>query len=167
MHSIVLYQHVSNGEEAFEYNFYDHKFAPTNLIVRKVLMAMMDSTRQHLTHLEIEYNDGMLVEKLGKKAVDTLQLLGASKANLKENKSGEVTYSRTFTAELTPERYEFMYLLPDVATFSRYRLLEGEQERVIFHFNQYLLLRIPQSESELFYTELQKRTVPYQVKALD
>lgn len=166
MQSIVLYHHTRQGEETFEYNFYDHKFAPTNLVVRKILMAMMDSVRQRLTHLEVEYNDKMLADKLGKKAVETLTLLGADSTNLIEHKSNGIVYSRSFTAQMTAERFQYFYLLQDVGTFFRFRLLEEEQERVVFHFNQYLLLQIPTADTEGFYQQLRSRSVPYKVQAI-
>jgi len=164
MQSITLYRHVDAGDAVLEYNFYDHQFAPTNLVVRKVLMAMLSSVKERLTHLEVEYNDRMLAEKFGKRASELLRFLGASKENVRENRSGEEVISRTFRAELTAERYEYFYLLKDVSELSHYRLQDQSQDRIVFYFNRYLLIRIPLAEEEQLYQQLKELQVPTQVK---
>lgn len=166
MHSITLYRHEADGQAILEYNFYDHQFAPTNLVVRKVLMAMLASVKERLTHLEVEYNDRMLADKFGKRASELLQFLGASKDNMRENRSGNDVISRTFRAEITGERYEYFYHLQDVSELSHYRLLEQSQDRVVFYFNRYLMIRIPLAEEDSLYQQLSHLQVPVQVKQI-
>jgi hypothetical protein len=166
MQQILFYRHEKDGEAVLEYNFYDHQFAPTNLVVRKILMAMLESVKEQLTHLDVEYNDKMLADKLGKRAGELLRFLGAARDNLTENRSGDVVVSRRFRAELTPERYEYFYQMKDVSELSHYRLLAGERERIVFYFNRYLLLQIPIAEEERFYAGLTERQVPYKVMAV-
>jgi len=166
MNAIVLYRQTIGEEASYEYNFYDNKFAPSNLVVRKVLMAMLSAARGRLTHLQVEYNDLMLAEKLGRRAGELLRFLGASKENLQEQRSGEVVVSRTFRAELTPERYDYFYHLKDVSELSHYRLLEGETDRVVFYFNQYLLVQLPVAEEERFLEALTELQVPYRMVKL-
>lgn len=163
MQGIVFSRRESSGDSLLEYSFYDNKFASGNLVVRKVFMAMLDSVQERLTHLEVEYNDRMLAETMGKRAGEFLRLLGATKMNLKENQQGTTIVSRSFRAELTQERYDFLYYVDDLARLPHYSFLEQELERVTFYFSQYLLLRIPLAEEEQFYRELAKRQVPYKV----
>lgn len=166
MHAIRFYRQVREGEALLEYNFYDNGFAPSNLVVRKVWMAMLRSVQKRLTHLEIEYNDKMLLDRLGKRAVEVLRFLGASRENVRENQSNGITYSRTFRAELTAERYQYFYQMMDVSEFSHLRLQEGERDRTVFYFGQYLLLTIPAEEEEGFYHMLDELQVPYRVEHL-
>ncbi|MFY0544620.1 hypothetical protein [Brevibacillus sp. H7] len=167
MNAIVLYTRESDKEVAFEYNFFDNQFAPGNLVVRKVLMSMLNSVRQRLTHLEVEYNDSMLADKLGaKRAGELLRFLGATRENRRDNRSGEIVVSRTFRAELTSERFEYFYNLLDVSELSHYRLLEGERDRIVFYFTQYLLLRCPSEESALFLKQLDDMQVPYKLVSI-
>ncbi len=166
MQSITLYRHEADGEAVLEYNFYDHQFAPTNLVVRKVLMAMLASVKERLTHLEVEYNDRMLADKFGKRASELLRFLGASKENMRENRNGDEVISRIFRAELTDERYDYFYQLKDVSELSHYRLLEESRDRVVFYFNRYLMIRIPLAEEESFYQQLAQLQVPNRVKQI-
>jgi hypothetical protein len=167
MNAIVFYMHVSAGEITYEYNFYDNKFAPGNLVVRKVLMAMLSATKHRLSHLEVEYNDKMLADKMGaKRAAELLRFLGAARDNIRENRSGEVVVSRQFRSELTPERYAYFYHLLDVSELSHYRLLEQDAERIVFFFTQYLLLRCPEPEAQAFLKQLDDFQVPYKLVSL-
>jgi hypothetical protein len=160
MNAIVFYTHAGAGEIIYEYNFYDNKFAPSNLVVRKIFMAMLNATKHRLTHLEVEYNDNMLADKLGKRAAELLRFLGANRDNVRENKSGEAVVSRIFRAELTEERFDYFYHLTDLSLLSHYKLLEQEQERIVFYFNQYLTLTIPTQEEQLFLDQLKELQVP-------
>lgn len=166
MNAIVFYTHESEGDIVFEYNFYDNTFAPSNLVVRKVFMAMLASIHFRLTHLEVEYNDSMIADKLGKRAGEILRLLGATSDNLKEEKSGDVVVSRMFRAELTPERYGYFYHLLDISELPHYKLLENEKERIVFYFNQYVKLSLPSGEETLFYAKLREFQVPYKLVAI-
>ncbi len=167
MNAIVLYTRPLGNETSFEYNFYDNQFAPSNLVVRKVFMAMLASVRNRLTHLEVEYNDSMLAEKMGaKRAGETLRFLGATKENRRDNRSGDIVVSRSFRAELTPERFEYFATMLDVSELSHYRLLEGEQERIVFFFTQYLLLRCPQEEADHFLKRLDDVQLPYRLVSI-
>ncbi|WP_232699840.1 hypothetical protein [Brevibacillus daliensis] len=163
MNAIRFYRHESNGQVELEYNFYDHKFAPTNLVVQKILMAMLQATEPLLTKLEVEYNDNMLAEKLGGRAATILQKLGATTSTVKENLANGVVISRVFEAELTPDRYAYFYNLKDVSELQRFVLKDEEVERVTSFFNQYLLLRIPHEYEQRFYDNLNQLHVPYSV----
>ncbi|QOS99123.1 hypothetical protein JNUCC42_22530 [Brevibacterium sp. JNUCC-42] len=166
MNAIKFYRHKTATDAVLEYNFYDHKFAPTNLVVRKVLMAMLNSVQTRLTDLEVEYNDNMLVEKVGGHAAKILKLLGATAANVQDNHRGETVVSRTFTAKMTPERFQYFYEVKDVGELPRFTLKEQEADRIISYFNQYLLLVIPLEEEKQFFEQLQEMYVPYHVQAV-
>lgn len=166
MNAIVFYTHGSGEDVIFEYNFYDNTFAPSNLVVRKVFMAMLASIHFRLTHLEVEYNDSMLADKLGKRAAEILRLLGASGENMRENKSGDVVVSRQFRAELTPERYGYFYHLIDISELPHYKLLQGDKGRIVFYFNQYLKLSLPQGDETLFYAKLREFQIPYKLVSI-
>ncbi|MGD8192270.1 hypothetical protein ACQCN2_20055 [Brevibacillus ginsengisoli] len=163
MQGIVFSRRESEGNALLEYSFYDNKFASGNLVVRKVFMAMLSSVRERLTHLEVEYNDRMLAETLGKRAGEFLRLLGVTKENLRDNIQGSTVVSRTFRSEMNEERYNFFYYVDDLARLPHYSLMEEEQARVVFYFSQYLLLRIPLEEEEHFYQQLTDAQVPYEV----
>ena len=150
-----------------EYNFYDNQFAPSNLVVLKIFRAMLESVKERLSRLELEYNDRMIADKLGKRAGEVLRLLGAASDNLKENKQGDVLVSRTFEADLTEERYRFFLELLDLSDFIHYRLKEGEKDRIVYYFSQYLMLRLPIAEERLFYEKLAEVHVPYKLIPLD
>lgn len=166
MNAIRIYRQQTEGEMVFSYNVYEHPFAPTNLVVRKLFVAMLDAARPRLTHVRIEYNDLQLAEKLGKRAGEVLHQLGASRETIRENKNEKgITYSRTFTAELTEERMDYFYQLKDIAQFPFYALLEGERQRVWFYFNQYLALALPESEHGLFTDCLQQAQLSYTIVA--
>lgn len=167
MHAIRVYRQQVEGEVVFSYNFYEHPFAPANLVVRKLFAAMLDVARPRLTHLRIEYNDLLLAEKLGRRAGEVLRQLGASRETIRENRNEKgITYSRTFTAELTEERWRYFYQLKDLAQFPSYALLEGERPRVWFYFNQYLALSLPEPEHCLFADRLQQAQLPYTIVAV-
>ncbi|MBO8163741.1 MAG: hypothetical protein H0Z34_08530 [Brevibacillus sp.] len=164
MNAIRFYRQEHDGETVLSYDFYEHNFAPTNLVVRKLWMAMLDSSRHRLTHLRIEYNDHMLAEKLGRRAAEVLRLLGASRETIRENKNDEgITYSRTFTAPLSDERFQYLYYLQDISQFPHYCLMEEQQERVVFYFQQYLSLRLPAAEQRRFFGRMEAFQIPYQV----
>jgi hypothetical protein len=166
MNAIRLYRRQAGADVVLSYDFHEHQFAPSNLVVRKLFMAMLDAARPRLTHLQVEYNDHMLAEKLGRRAADVLKQLGASRETIRENKNeAGITYSRTFTAELTEERFRYFYHLKDIAPFSRYALLEGERQRVLFYFSQYLALFLPEAELVLFEQRLQQAQIPYKMVA--
>ncbi|WP_019122026.1 hypothetical protein [Brevibacillus massiliensis] len=164
MNGILFYRWEQDGDARLEYDFYENQFAPTNLVVHKVFRAMLDSVRRRLDRLEVEYNDSLLAEKLGRRAGEVLRFLGASRDNLVDHRSGDVVVSRSFHAELTEERFQYFYKLLDVAQFPRFRLSEGERERILFHFGQYLLLRIPLAEERQFYDQLESWQVPYKIR---
>ncbi len=163
MQGIVFTRREASGQALIEYSFYENKFAPGNLVVRKVFMAMLSSVKERLTQLEVEYNDVMLAGTLGKRAGDVLRLLGASKENLRENKQGVTVVSREFQAKLTDERYDFFYTLDDLSRLLHYKFLEENQTRVEFYFGQYLLLVTPLAEEKRFYQELANWQVPYKI----
>lgn len=163
MQGIVFSRRESQGNALLEYSFYDNKFASGNLVVRKVFMAMLASVRERLTHLEVEYNDRMLAETLGKRAGEFLRMLGAAKENLKDNLQGITVVSRRFRSELNEERYDFFYYIDDLARLPHYSLMEQEQARVVFYFSQYLLLQIPLEDEKQFYEQLKAAQIPYKV----
>lgn len=164
MNAIIFYTHQAGDEVVLEYNFYDNTFAPSNLVVRKILISMLEGMKNSLTHLEVEYNDGMIADKLGgKRAVELLRFLGATKENVSETKSGNVIVSRTFRTELTPERFDYFTHMLDVSELSHYRLLAGDRERIIFYFNQYLSLRCEQEEAERFFQQLRSFQIPFKL----
>ncbi|MEJ8544000.1 hypothetical protein [Brevibacillus borstelensis] len=168
MQAITFYVKQQGDETSYEYNIYDNKFSPSNLAVRKVLMAMLESVHQRLTHLEIEYNDQMLADSWGaKRSAEWLLSLGASRENMRENRSGDVIVSRQFRAPMTPERYHFFYTLNDVSAFPHYRLQEGEADRIVFYFSRYLQLVAPHEEAEAFLSQLEEFQLPYKIVRLD
>lgn len=164
MNAILFYRHPQSDHALVEYNFYDNGFAPSNLVVRKVLMAMLAVLKEKLTQLEVEYNDHQLLDKWSGRAGAVLKLLGAKSANLQEVKSGDVVVSRSFRAELTPERFQFFYELKDLSLLSHYRLLAGEKEQIVYYFNQYLSIRLsPEAEKRFWHTLLELH-VPYRIQ---
>lgn len=165
MNAIILYTRRQGESTSFEFNVFDNQFATENLAVRKVLMAMLDAVRNNLTELEIEYNDSMLLEKVGaKRAGELLRFLGATKENMRENQSNGVVVSRTFQAPFTEERYEYFYNLTDIAQLSHYRLKEGEADRIVFYFTRYLQLLAPdEGSSQAFLDRLEAFSLPYKL----
>lgn len=165
MNAIILYTRALGEATSFEFNFYDNQFATENLAVRKVLMSMLESVRERLTHVTVEYNDGMLAEKIGaRRAGELLRFLGASKENSQENRSQGIVVSRTFQSSLTEERYAYFYNLPDVAQLSHYRLQEGEEDRIVFYFTRYLQLIAPDQEAaDRFLGKLEELSLPYKL----
>ncbi|MGC5327581.1 hypothetical protein [Brevibacillus sp. SYSU BS000544] len=163
MQGIVLQRKEHAGEAIITYSFYDNKFASGNLVVRKLYMAMLTSVEQRLSHIEVEYNDLMVAETLGKRAAEVLQRLGATKDNLRENRSGDTIVSRIFRSELTEDRYSYLYYFDDLARLAHYSFLEEDVTRVHFYFSQYLELQIPLAEEENFYQELTNAQVPYKL----
>lgn len=167
MQAITLYRRQSGEDVSFEYNIFDNQFSPSNLAVRKVLMAMLESVHGRLSHLEVEYNDQMLADKWGaKRSAEWLVFLGAAKENRRDNRSGDIVVSRTFRAPLTQERYAFFYNLQDISVFPHYRLQEEEQERVVFYFSRYLQLLAPLKEAERFLARLDEFQLPYKIVEL-
>jgi hypothetical protein len=165
MNAIILYTRRQGEATSFEFNVFDNQFATENLAVRKVLMSMLESVRNSLTDLEIEYNDSMLAEKMGaRRAGELLRFLGATKENSRENRSSGVVVSRTFTAPLTEERYDYFYNLTDIATLAHYRLKEADQDRIVFYFTRYLQLIAPdQTSVDTFLNRLDAFSLPYKL----
>lgn len=165
MNAIILYTRRQGAATSFEFNVFDNQFATENLAVRKVLMAMLESVRERLSDVEIEYNDGMLAEKMGAaRAGELLRFLGATKENTRENRSHDVVVSRTFRAELTRERYDYFYQLKDIATLAHYRLKEGDEDRIVFYFTRYLQLIAPdESSRDKFLAGLESYSLPYRL----
>lgn len=165
MQAVLLYTRRLGEATSFEFNVFDNQFATENLAVRKVLMSMLDSVRARLTHIEVEYNDGMLAEKMGaKRAGELLRFLGATKENSRETYSNEIVVSRIFQAELTKERYDYFYSVPDIAQLSHYRLKEGEEDRIVFYFSRYLQLIAPdQQAADAFLARLDAFSLPYKL----
>lgn len=164
MKAIVFYRHQQTDHALVEYNFYDNQFAPSNLVVRKVWMAMLEAVQPALTDLELEYNDHLLLDKWKGRAGEVLRLLGATNETIREHRSGEVVVSRSFRAELTEERYQFFYELKDLSLFPHYRLLAGDSERIVSYFNQYVSVRLYGDEEERFTQILERLHVPYKFR---
>ncbi|GED69035.1 hypothetical protein BRE01_27370 [Brevibacillus reuszeri] len=165
MNAITLYTRKQGEATSFEFNVFDNQFATENLAVRKVLMAMLESVRHTLTVLEIEYNDSMLVEKVGaKKAGELLRFLGATKENSQEHRSNDIVVSRSFRTALTDERYDYFYNLTDIAQLSHYRLKAGDEDRIVFYFTRYLQLIAPDQQShDTFLNKLESFSLPYKL----
>lgn len=165
MNAIILYTRSQGETTSFEFNVFDNQFATENLAVRKVLMAMLEAVQSHLTDMEVEYNDSMLVEKIGaKRAGELLRFLGATKEGMRDNLSNDVVVSRTFMAPLTQERYNYFYNLTDIAQLSHYRLKEGETDRIVFYFTRYLQLIAPNEASrQAFLDKLEAFSLPYKL----
>ncbi|KZE52457.1 MULTISPECIES: hypothetical protein [Brevibacillus] len=165
MNAIILYTKRQGQATSYEFNVFDNQFATENLAVRKVLMSMLESVRDRLTDLEVEYNDSMLAEKLGaKRAGETLRFLGATRENSKEHLSNGIVVSRSFQAPMTPERYAYFYELTDIAQLSHYRLKEGDEDRIVFYFTRYLQLIAPDEQaSQIFLQKLAEFSLPYKL----
>lgn len=165
LNAIILYTRRLGDATSFEFNVFDNQFATENLAVRKVLMAMLESVHHVLTELEIEYNDSILIEKVGaRRAGELLRFLGATKDNSQENRSNDVVVSRSFRASLTAERYDYFYNLTDIAQLSHYRLKEGEEDRIVFYFTRYLQLIAPdQKAHDAFLHRLESFSLPYKL----
>lgn len=164
MIGILFYRKLQDDHVTLQYNFYDNGFAPSNLVVRKVLMAMLSVCKEELTQLTVEYNDRQLLDKWSTRAGSVLTLLGATPGNLREEKSGEVVVSRSFHADMTPERYQFFYELKDVSLLPHYRFFAEEEERIVYYFNQYLSICLPQGEEDAFWQTLREMHVPYRIE---
>lgn len=165
MIGILFYRNRhEDGHVTLQYNFYDNGFAPSNLVVRKVLIAMLSVCADQLTQFEVEYNDRQLLDKWSGRAGEVLKLLGATSDNLHEVKSGEIVVSRSFRADMTPERYRFFDELRDVSLLPHYRFFAGAEERIVYYFNQYLSIRLPAAEEESFWQALRELHVPYRIE---
>ncbi|MFD2370884.1 hypothetical protein ACFSO0_13195 [Brevibacillus sp. GCM10020057] len=165
MNAITLYTKRIGQATSFEFNLFDNQFATENLAVRKVFMAMLESVRQCLSDVEIEYNDSMMADKIGvRRAGELLRFLGATRENTRDNVSNGAVFSRTFRASLTKERYDYFYNLKDIATLAHYRLQEGEADRIVFYFTRYLQLIAPDSSaSDKFLERLESFSLPYRL----
>ncbi|MGO0062277.1 hypothetical protein ACTID9_20035 [Brevibacillus fluminis] len=165
MIGILFYRTLhDDGHVTLQYNFYDNGFAPSNLVVRKVLMAMLSVCEQELTQFEVEYNDRQLLDKWGGRAGEVLKRLGATPESLREEKSGDIVVSRSFRAQLTAERFQFFHELKDVSLLPHYRFYAGEAERIVYYFNQFLSIRLPAAKEESFWQMLQDMHVPFRVE---
>lgn len=168
MNAITFYTRRLDDATSFEFNLFDNRFATENLAVRKVLMAMLEAVRQRLSDVEVEYNDGMLADKVGaRRAGELLRFLGATKENSVENQSNGVVVSRTFRAPLTEERYQYFYRLQDISTLAHYRLKEADEDRVVFYFSRYLQLIAPDEQAaDRFLAKLGSFSLPYRLVAI-
>jgi len=168
MNAITFYTRRLDDATSFEFNLFDNRFATENLAVRKVLMAMLEAVRQRLSDVEVEYNDGMLADKVGaRRAGELLRFLGATKENSVENQSNGVVVSRTFRTPLTEERYEYFYHLQDIATLAHYRLKEADEDRVVFYFSRYLqLIASDEQAADRFLAKLGSLSLPYRLVAI-
>lgn len=168
MQAVILYTRRQDDATSFEFNVFDNQFATENLAVRKVLMAMLECVHERLTQLEIEYNDSMLAEKVGaRRAGELLRFLGATKENSRENLSNGIVVSRIFRAQMTKERYDYFYTLPDIAQLSHYRLKENEEDRIVFYFTRYLQLIAPDQQSvDAFLARLDAFSLPYKLVSI-
>ncbi|MBH0330782.1 MULTISPECIES: hypothetical protein [Brevibacillus] len=168
LNAIILYTRRQGEATSFEFNVFDNQFATENLAVRKVLMAMLAAVSNKLTDLEVEYNDSILVEKVGaKRAGELLRFLGATKENMRENLSNGVVVSRIFHAPFTKEHYEYFYNLTDIAQLSHYRLQEGKEDRIVFYFTRYLQLIAPDEKSrQVFLEGLEEFSLPYKLVSI-
>ena len=165
MNAVLLYTRQWNEDVSFEFNLYDNNFATENLAVRKVLMAMMESVQDRLDKLMIEYNDGMLVEKMGaRRAGELLRSLGIAKDNIREHRENGVVIARSFETDLTEEKYAYFYNMVDVAQLPHYRMKEGDTDRVVFYYSRYLQLIAPApSAVDKFLGKLSDFSLPYKL----
>jgi hypothetical protein len=168
VNAIILYTRRIGEATSFEFNVFDNQFATENLAVRKVLMSMLEAVRPHLTDLEVEYNDSMLIEKFGaRRAGDVLRLLGSTKENSTEKRSNDVVVSRTFRSEMTEEKYQYFYQMKDIAQLPHYRLKEGDEDRIVFYFTRYLQLIAPDQQAvDAFLNRLTSFSLPYKLVPL-
>jgi len=165
MQAVLLYRKQVGEATSFEFNVFDNQFATENLAVRKVLMSMLEAVRPRLTELEVEYNDSMLIEKLGvRRAGELLRFLGSTKENTHEEKSQGIVVSRSFRSPITEERYQYFYEMKDIAELPHYRLQEGQEDRIVFYFSRYLQLIAPDQEAaSAFISGLEAFTLPYKL----
>lgn len=168
MNAVIFYTRRIADATSFEFNVFDNQFATENLAVRKVLMAMLEAVQPYLTDLEIEYNDSMLVEKLGvRRAGELLRLLGGTKENTREHRSNDVVVSRSFHSSMSEEKYAYFYHMKDIAELPHYRLKEADEDRIVFYFTRYLQLIAPnQQAAEVFLNKLTAYSLPYKLVAL-
>lgn len=169
MNAVILYTRRIEEATSFEFNVFDNQFATENLAVRKVMMAMLESVHPYLTQLEIEYNDSMLVEKLGaRRAGEVLRLLGSTKENSREHRSNDIVVSRSFHSEMSEEKYQYFYHMKDIAELPHYRLKEGNEDRIVFYFTRYLQLIAPdQQAAATFLNKLSSFSLPYKLVAIE
>lgn len=165
MNAILLYTRQTEEATSFEFNMFDNQFATENLAVRKVLMSMMDSVRDRLNRLMVEYNDGMLAEKMGaRRAGELLRSLGVTKQITREHLENGIVISRSFETEMSEEKYAYFYNLTDVAQLPHYRMKEGDADRVVFYYSRYLQLIAPdQLAVDTFLGRLSDFSLPYKL----
>jgi hypothetical protein len=165
MNAVLLYTRQIEKATSFEFNVFDNQFATENLAVRKVLMSMMESVRDRLDRLMIEYNDSMLVDKWGaRRAGEILRQLGGTKENTIEHAENGIVISRSFETAFTEEKYAFFYNMTDVAQLPHYRMKEGEADRVVFYYSRYLQLIAPDEQSVAkFLGKLSDFSLPYKL----
>jgi hypothetical protein len=168
VNAVILYTRRIGEATSFEFNVFDNQFATENLAVRKVLMSMLEAVRSHLTDLEVEYNDSMLIEKLGaRRAGEVLRMLGSTKENTTEQRTNDIVVSRSFRSEWTEQKYQYFYHMKDIAELPHYRLKEGGEDRIVFYFTRYLQLIAPdQQAADAFLSKLTEFSLPYKLVPL-
>ncbi|MEW9672825.1 hypothetical protein [Ammoniphilus sp. 3BR4] len=164
MHHLYLRKKSQAEQQRVQYTylFDDHGLSPANQILTRLYRQMILAVEESLTAVEVEYVDIFLAKNLGaERAKQLLQLLGATKENIRENKKGEVVLSRSFRAPLTPEALHYFKRMQDLEELSAYALYSDQEKKVEVYFAKHMTVMLNPAEEDRFFKLLEEDRIRY------
>lgn len=164
MHHLYLHKKSFENHQRVQYMylFADHGLSPANQILTRLFRQMILAVEDRLTAIEVEYIDVFLAKNLGaERSKQLLQLLGATKENIRENKKGDVVLSRRFRAPVTPEALHYFKRIQDLEELSAYALFADQEKKVEVYFAKHMSVTLNPTEEERFLQLLDEDRIRY------
>lgn len=165
MHTLYLHKKKDPfGLIEYIYRFDEHTYSPANQILTRLFRQMIIAAEQSLEELEVEYIDAHLAKMLGlHRSLEVLELLGAKRGTMRENKKGDFVLSRTFRVPLTKEALDYFKRIQDLEELNAYRMFDGDNVKVEVYFAKTMKAHFTDEEEKKFIDLLQEERIPIKV----
>lgn len=136
MHSLYLHKKKDpTGLIEYIYRFDEHTYSPANQILTRLFRQMIIAAEESLVDLEVEYIDAHMAKMLGvRRSQEVLELLGAKRGQIRENKKGDFVLSRIFRVPLTKDALLYFKRIQDLEELNAYRMFAGDRVKIEVYF---------------------------------
>ncbi len=165
MHNLYLHKKndLSSSVE-YTYRFDEHTYSPANQILTRLFRQMILAVEENLEELEVEYIDAHMAKMLGlRRSQEVLELLGAKRGQVQENKKGNFVLSRTFRVPLTKDALLYFKRIQDLEELNAYRMFAGYQVKVEVYFAKTIKAYLSHEEEAKFMELLREERIPIKV----
>lgn len=165
MHTLYLHKKKDqSGFIEYIYKFDEHTYSPANQILTRLFRQMIIAVEESLEELEVEYIDTHMAKMLGlRRSQEVLELLGAKRGHIRENKKGDIVLSRIFRVPLTQEALLYLKRIQDLEELNAYRMFSGDRVKVEVYFAKTMKAHFSDEEEVKFIELLREERLPIKV----